>query len=155
MLIPITYDNSNNLNTKPSINFDYPGTVTYFNSFLPKLTGLNYSFVSTIPNIQLKRNSRSNDINLYYSSNFTIVKQIHAFNNVNTGSDLEMIIEHIPDPKNTDQHNLYMCFGFVSTTDISNSSISDGFSTMFNYISTQNITATTINQANQDNYKLP
>jgi hypothetical protein len=65
-----------------------------------------------------------------------------------------MIIEHIPDPKNTDQNNLYMCFGFVSTTDISKSSISDGFVTLFNHINTENISAATLSQASQDNYKL-
>ena len=149
--ISLKFDISNNL-TKPSVTYDFPSITTYFNSFLPKLGGINYSFVSTKPTISLKRSSLSRDINLYYSSNFTIVKRIHDFYDVKQ-NDLEMIIEHIPDPKNTDQNNLYMCFGFKYDTG-SNSENSDGFKTLFSHISTENIKAATISQATQDNYKI-
>jgi len=149
--ISLKFDISNNL-TKPSATYSFPVITTYFNSFLPKLGGINYSFVSTKPTINLKRSKASRDINLYYSSNFTIVKRIHDFYDVKQ-NDLEMIIEHTPDPKNTDQNNLYMCFGFKS--DIPNNSVkSDGFVTLFDYISTDNIKTSTLNQANQDNYKI-
>lgn len=151
--IKIEYDisNNNNLDTKPSIKYDYPLIITYFNNFLPELGGINYSFVSVTPNISLKRNNKSNDINQYYASNFTIIKRIHAFKNV-TENDLEMIIEHIPDTKNTDQKNLYMCFGFSIPSGTTN--YSDGFETLFQHINVDNISAATLSQATLDNYKL-
>lgn len=152
--ISLTYDTSKNeFNTEPSLTYNYSAINCYFNSFLPKLGGINYSFASNTPNIFLKRNSKSNDINQYYSSNFTIVKRIHAFQNVSV-SDLEMIIEHIPDPKNTDQNNLYLCFGFLELPKFDVSLNSKGFNTMFDHINTDNINAATLSQANRDNYKL-
>lgn len=131
------------LNTHPAVSFNYDDIPCYFSKFLPKFTGIKYSYYSTKPCITIKQNSKLRDINQFYSSNFVIIKKIHDFDLVNT-IDLEMIIEHIPDPTNTNQHNLYTCFPF---TDVSGG-ISNGFETLFSYINTDNINATTTDLTN-------
>lgn len=151
-LIKITpVDNSSN----PTANYDYGVTPCYFNTFLfdasNKCNGAQFSFLSTTPNINLKKNIKLRDINLYYSSNFVITKKIHDINNT-TERDLELIIEHTPDSKNTDQSNLYTCFLFNNESRIKG----QGFQTMFESINTNNIQKAIDNksQANIDNYKL-
>jgi len=150
MSINLTVKDSS-LNTQPAASFNYPEQTCYFLSFLPNWKGIKYSFVSDIPNVSIKQNSKLRDVNQFYSSNFVIVKQIHAFTGVNT-SDLEMIIEHTPDKNNTIQRNLYTCFGFTDAS--KNNAKSFGFQTLFNGVSATNINITVQDSKNATNDQL-
>lgn len=141
------------LNTKPTASFNYTEIECYFLSFLPNWKGIKYSYTSNTPNIKIKQNNKLRDINQFYSSNFVIVKRIHNFTGVNT-TDLEMIIEHTPDSNNTNQHNLYTCFGFTQKNDNAQKSV--GFTTLLDSIKADNINSTvpnSINKATTDQLK--
>jgi hypothetical protein len=79
--------NSTGLN--PDISLNYDNTNVYFSKFRPNHTGMVYSYISTAPTVYLKPNSKSKDIELYYSSSITISKKIHDIANT-ASNDLEL-----------------------------------------------------------------
>lgn len=148
-LVDLSFNTSGS-NPNPDISLNYDNTYVYFNKFRPNRTGMVYSYVSSAPTVYLKPNSKSKDIELYYSSSITVSRKIHDI--ANTGSDdLELFIEHTPSPSNFDKKLLYLC---ICLTYNSKDASGNGFNTFFDNINADQMkTATQLQNATLDNLK--
>lgn len=143
--------NTSGSSPNPDISLNYDNTYVYFNKFRPDRTGMVYSYVSTAPTVYLKPNSKSKDIELYYSKSITVSRKIHDITNTSS-NDLELFIEHTPSPSNFNKKILYVCI--CLTYDLSSNS-ANGFNTFFDNIEAKNMQLDTQSQnATLDNLKM-
>jgi hypothetical protein len=127
-LVDLSFNNSG---LNPDISLNYDNTYVYFNKFRPNYSGMVYSYVSTTTSVYLKPNSKSKDIELYYSNSITLSKKIHNIANTRS-DDLELFIEHKPSPSNFNKKMLYVCICLTEGNSSDNSG--NGFNTFFDNI---------------------